>query len=839
MQAVRRLLAAPLFTVFAVVTLALGIGGTTAIYAVTEAVLFRPLGIRDADRVVNIYHHDPSRVGAGHLIALSWPDAEDIRQSQTTLSELMLWSRFQVPLTGRGTFTPVLGELVSGNYFTFVGATPLLGRTLQPRDDTPGAPAVVVISERLWQSTFDGDPSIVGQFINIGHESCEVVGVMPASFRGVDMPNVMPTRVWAPLALAFRLGTLSDDADWSDRERRWVLAKGRLADGKSLADARMEIEGIGRRLDASVPIGSDERRPYGRPEDNRFFAVTRAVDLRAHESVDPIAVPMAQAVLVAVVLVLLVACTNLANLILARGTRRQHEVAVRRALGATRAQVVATLAADSVVVAIVGGLGGLVVARGLISILSGSLPVGTGGLSITVEPRMTSAVLGTGLAATAAAAVVFALIPAWHATKAGLRQLLDAQSGGSVARWRGRRWLIAAQVSVSMALLVPGALLLAEAVGKTRHDPGFDLDSLVAAEVDFPLADRGAPMDGVDRDALGLRRVEMMVDAVDRIRRVPGIDEATLVSRLPIYFNGSGAVRAGTEPARPEDANRITAESLRRVAYVTVGDAELFEALGVRIVSGRGFDVPEAESDAPVVVISRALALAVYGSDAAVGRTIFLGVDPFEVVGVADDTDWSSIGRRTYASVYRPGRPDPARPMVLAARAAADPDAAMREIRTVLRDIDPNLPVVEMVTGAMITRQQTLFDRIGAQVVTVLGGFALILALTGLTGLLSFVVVNRRREIGVRLALGADRSRIVSLVVWDGLRPVLYGAALGLTAGAGLSYLLRGYFYRLPGLDWFGLVAVAALVLPAAAAACYLPARRAASVDANVTLREQ
>ncbi len=216
---------------------------------------------------------------------------------------------------------------------------------------------------------------------------------------------------------------------------------------------------------------------------------------------------------------------------------------------------------------------------------------------------------------------------------------------------------------------------------------------------------------------------------------------------------------------------------------------------------------------------------------------IFLGVDPFEVVGVADDTDWASIGRRTYPSVYRPGRPDPARPMVIAARASTDPDAVMLEMRAVLREVDPDLPVVDIATGTMMASQQTLFDRIGAQVVTLLGAFALLLALTGLTGLLSFVVASRRREIGVRMALGADRRRIVRLVISDGLRPVFYGGMLGLAGGAGLSYLVGAYFYRLPGFDWTGVIGATALILPAAAFACYLPARRAAAVDPNVTLR--
>jgi len=836
MHPLRRLAAAPVFAAFAATTLALGIGATTALYAIAEAVLFRPIDIREAERVVNIYHHDPTRVTAGHQMALSWLDARDIRATSTTLSDVMFWSRFSVPLTGRGSFTPLLGELVSGNYFTFVGARPLLGRTLQPADDEPGAPAVVVISESLWRGSFGQDPSVVGQTVRVGQESCEIVGVMPAAFRGVDIPTVMPTRIWAPLALAQRLGTLQTADDWNDRERRWVLAKGRLEAGRSVEDARREIESIGQRLDETFPIGSEERRPRGRPEDVRLFAVTRALDLRAHETVDPVAVPTAKAVLAAVGLVLLVVCTNLANLLLARATRRQHEVAVRRALGATRLQVIGTLIQDSVLLTIIGGLGGVLFARWLIWLVSTTLPLGTGGLAISIAPRMTPAALGVALAATSAAMIVFAIIPAWHTTKGGLRALLDAQTGGAVGRWRGRRLLIATQVCISATLLVPGALLLKEAVTKIQGDPGFDLDRLVAAQIDFSMLDRGAHNDGAD--ARNVRRNEIIGEAIEQVRTIRGVAGATFATRLPVYFSTAPFARVSREPVAATEINRAVAERRILAAYETVADEAVFDTLGITLVWGRGFDATEVREAAPVIVVSRALSISLFGSEATVGRTVFLGTEPYEVIGIVADTDSSSLGRRTTPSIYRPGQPDLSRPAVLAAAAAVDPDAVLRDMRSVLRDIDPDLPVVEITTGQLIAQQQTLFDRVGAELVSLLGGFALVLALTGLAGLQSFVVSSRRREIGVRLALGADPRRIMRLVIADGLRPVLYGGAVGLLAGMGLSYLVGAYFYRLPGLDWLGIVTVGLLLVPAAVAACYVPARRAASVDPNVTLRE-
>jgi predicted permease len=563
--------------------------------------------------------------------------------------------------------------------------------------------------------------------------------------------------------------------------------------------------------------------------------------MHAHESVDRIAVPTAQAVLVAVALVLLVACTNLANLLLARSARRRHEVAVRRALGATRAQVMATLAVDSLVVAALGGAGGLVAAAWLTTLLSGQIAIGNG-LAIAIDPGLTPGVLGVALGATTAATVVFGLIPAWHTSGVGLRHLLDAQSGGSVARWRGRRWLIAAQVLVSTSLLVPGALLLQQAIAKATRDPGFDLDRIAAAQINYQLLDRMGSQDAEHPAAAETRhraRVEHLSAVVRGLRATPGVAGATLVSRLPVYLGGSALVRVGDAPPEPIDPEApVRASALRRVASATTGDAALFDTLGIRILAGAPFDEADVAARAPVAVISQTTARVVFGSEAAVGRTLFVGDDPVTVVGVAADTDWSSVGNRRYGAVYRPGGPDARSTPVVAVRAAGDPTDTLRALRDALREADAELPLVEAVTGPEVLARQTLFDRIGARILSLLGGFALALALTGLGGLLSYVVASRRREIGVRLALGADRRRILRLVIADGVRPVFYGGALGLAAGAGLSYLVGAYFYRLPAIDWAGVAAVALLLATTAVLACYLPARRAAQTDPNVTLRE-
>lgn len=827
-RALRRLGGSPAFTVFAMLTLAIGIGATTAIYSVTYAVMFRPLDIRDLDEVVNIYHSPPRNGGPGHYIALSWHDLEQLRARQEAFTEVLGWTRVMPSFVRDGSFRIAIGEMVEGHYFDFVGATPALGRALQPADDATDAPAVVVLSDAMWRGDFGADPGVIGQTIRLGEFSAEVVGVMPPGYRGVDMPNVMPTQFWMPIRLSASLRDAGPTDDrWTDPESRWVMVKARLAPDVDLAQARAEVEGIARALDESVPIGDADDRARRTPPGARQWYVMPAGDLHAHESVDAFAMPIVTALLAAVGLVLLVACTNLANMLLARGAQRTHEVAVRRALGASRLRLVGELTLDSLLLAIAGGGLGLLVALWLMSLMSGAITMGRG-LVINVAPRLEWSVLGVALGAVAVSVLVFGLVPAWHATRAGLRQVLDRQTGGAVARWRGRRLLIAAQVGVSVTLLIAGAVFVRQMWEKATRDPGFDLDRIAASQFDFSFGDYEP-----DRAAALLRQ------AVDQLRADPSVERAALASRLPIHFTGSAGRYVGAEPADVagiEDTVPYRREG--RVATAITGSAGLVETLGLRLERGRTFDQVEAATAAPVVLLSRSLAERVFGTADAVGRTVYFETDPREVIGVYADVDVNGLGTRDAPTVVEPGLPNLDRTAVLVVRARQDAALAMVNLRETLRRLDPALPVLETTTGEAIQAQEMLVEQIGARVVASLGGFALALALIGLSGLLTYLVASRRREIGLRMALGADRTRVVRLVLWGGLWPVLLGVVLGLGGGAWLAMFVGTFFYRRAPFDWTGLVVVPLLLVPAALAACYLPARRAAAVDPNSVLRD-
>jgi predicted permease len=826
-HAVRRLLAAPGFSAFAVLTLAIGIGATTAIYSVTYAVLFRPLDIRNLDEVVNIYHSSPRMGGPGHYIALSWPDIEQIRAREDVFSETVAWTRFIPSTVQHGEVRTSIGEIVEGHYFDFVGANALIGRTLQARDDAPDAPAVVVISEPVWRRDFGADPAVVGQTLALQDLTLEIVGVMPASFRGVDMPNVMPTEYWVPLGQRDRLAGVETTDHWRDPEERWLMVKGRLAEGRSVEDARSAVRAIGAALDAAMPIGREEGRASGSPASVRRYAVLPAADLHAHESVDAYAVPVGTAVLIAVGLVLLVACTNLANLLLARGARRSHEVAVRRALGASRSRIMAELATDSLLLGVLGGGAGLLLSLWLMAQLSGTLTVGR--VDIHVKPGLEPAVLLAAFASVGVSMLIFGIVPAWHATRAGLRSVLDQDTGGAVARWRGRRLLIVLQVAVSVALLVAGSVFLRQMWVKATRDPGFDLGRLAAVQIDF----RYGEIDPA-RGAAVLR------DALEAIRRDPGVAAAALVTRLPIHISGNTIQHyAGVEPLEVTASNARTSLREGRILNGLHGSASLFETLGLRFVQGRPFDDIETTSGAPVVVVSRTAAERVFGTTEVVGRTIYLRTEPREVIGVVEDADDYELGRRGFPWLFAPAAPDPDASNVLVARARDDPAAVLAAMRATLRRLEPMLPVVDTATGPEIIRRETLVEQIGSRVVAVLGAFAMALALAGLYGLLSYLVAGRRRELGLRIALGADRRRLVRMVIGSGLRPVMLGIVVGLIGGAGLSWFVGAFLYRGAPFDWIGLVAVPLVLVPAAAAACYLPARRAASVNPIMVLRDQ
>ena len=823
----RRLRAAPSFALFSVLTLALGIGATTAIYSVVYAAVLRPPDIRDIDRVANLYHADPRRGSGLSFVAFSRADFDDYRAVQTSFEFLAAWQAFRLPLAADGSAEWLMGEAVGGQYFSVVGVQAALGRLIQPSDDTPKAPRVLVLSDALWKKRFAGDPTVVGRVVKLGAQTFELIGVTPPTFRGVNMPNVLPTAAWIPLSAA----PVSSPDDLTDRERRTVFAKGRLRPGRSAEEARAELGTIAHRLDLAFPIGVNlDARFKAPPNVSRPWVLLPASSVKMHESVDRVARPLAATIMLAVGLVLLVACTNVANLVLARGAARRHETAVRLALGATRWRLIREPIVEASLLALGGGAGAFVVARILMArVLSGELRLAPA-LSVEFAPSMNASVAFAAAASTAIALIVFGVAPAIHGSRGSVRDALASDGHNMpLARWRGRRGLIACQVAVSAGLVSVAVLCAQQLIALARHETGIDVDRL--AIVQFPLERPRYD------EALGRRVVQ---DILDSVRRLPGVESVALSSGFPIELGGGSGGSVG-----------VSQDQLSRGYYdFMVSTPDVFGTWGVQILQGRRFDNRDTAASERVVILTARLARELFSDGAAVGRQISIrfrqfadepppSVETVTVIGVAAETDVGDVGNRGGGFLYLPWSQHYRPSVTIAARTTGDPSSLIGPLKRVVNRVDSDLAVMDAAPASTLGGGRSLVLKVGASASGLLGWLSLVLAMAGLYGVLSELVLRRTREIGIRMALGADARRLVSMVLLDGTRPVLAGLAIGLGCGVVLRVGFRPLFIRmLPAFDPFVVALVPAAFMVAALIAAYVPARRASRVDPNVALRQ-
>jgi len=826
LRAWRRLRRAPTFTIFSVLTLALGIGATTAIYSVVYAAILRPPDIPNVTEVANLYHSDP-RGGSGlWSISFSRADLEDYRSAQTSFEFVAPWKRFRLPFSATGSTDFLMGEAVGGDYFSVVAIHASLGRVIQRNDDMPTAPRVMVLSDTLWRTRFGGDSKIVGRTVKLAGDTFEIVGVAPPAFRGVDMPNILPTAAWIPLSAA----PATSPGELTDRERRTVLAKGRLKPGRTMEQAQAELLSIGNRLDIAYPIGGNVDSRLRAPSNvaRRWFLMP-AADVKMHESMDRLARPLAATIMVSVCLVLLVACTNVANLMLARSTARRHETAVRFALGATRWRIVREHLTEAALVTFMGGASAIVLAQVLIvRVLNAELPV-VAGISVRIASEMNMPVAAAAVASTGLALIVFGLIPAFHGSRSRVREAIasDGQNG-SLPRWRGRRGLIACQVTVSAGLVSIAVLCAQQLIVSARHDTGLDIQRLALVRLNLPPS----------RYDEGQAR-RLLDQVLDSARRLPGVESTALSSGFPIEMGSS----RGGEVAP-------TQEQLTGGRYdFMICTPAVFRTWGIPTVDGRTFNDRDTASSEPVVVLTQRLARSFFPHGSAVGHQILLRyqrsagepVPPIQtvtVVGVVADTDFGDRGNRGGGSLYLPWTQHYQQTMTVTVRTAGNPATLVDSLKRLVNRVDPDVPIMDAEAATSLGGAPSLIVRVGAVATGLLGGLALILAMAGLYGVLSEVVLRRTRELGIRMALGADSHRLRRMVLIDGTRPVVVGLGLGLGFGAILRVAFRPIFIRmLPAFDPIIFVVVPTAFIAAALIAAYLPARYASRVDPNVALR--
>jgi putative ABC transport system permease protein len=795
-HAVRQLAKSRGFTVVAVLTLALGIGANTAIYSVVNRLLFNPLPfLEHPDRLVAVWEAVPR--GNDHT-EVSPANFRDWKAQARSFEHLVAHIWWTANITGGDRPERVQGFLVSPDYFTALGIRPLLGRGFVAGEDEPGRDRVVMLSHGIWQRRFGGDPRIVGQEIPINGTARTVVGVLPP-----DVRYPAPAELWAPLSF--------DAATWGLRQARFLLVTGRLAPGVSIAQAHAAMAGIAHSLSTQYPATNTD---WGINVRSLIPDVTRRIE------------PILVSLFVAVGFVLLIACANVANLLLARGASRGRELAVRATLGAGRGRLTRQLLTESVVLALAGGGVSVLVAIWGVGALVSVVPPGqqahlVGFNRVAVD----GPVLLFTLALSLATAFVFGLAPALRASRTDLQAALQEEGrvGGSTPRHRLRRALIAAEVALALLLLVGAGLTLRSFRYLLDTSPGFDVDGIALTSVSLPgskYADNAA-VAGFYRDLL------------ERVAAIPGVRAAGAGNVTPLcQCNQTSSFQIEGAPPFPQGEEPDVGWRVVTPGY--------FAALGVPLREGRAFESADNAAGRPVAIVNETLARR-YFPDGAVGRRLRLTPDtpPVEIVGVLSDLRHDGPARLPQPELYVPAAQIPAREMNLVVRTTSSPAGMLPTLRAEVQRLDPDQPVFDQRTMRDVFDLVVGTHRLALRLLGALGGLALALAAVGIYGVLVQLVAERTREIGIRVALGSDPPAVQRLVLRQGMVPVAWGLMVGLLAGLGLTRALASQLVGVSSAEPLTLVTVALLLATVALAACYLPARRATSVDPMVALRAE
>ena len=801
--ALRALRARPGLVTAAVLTLAIGIGANTAVFSLVNALLLEPVpGIRHSDGLVNLGRTQ----GGEGFDSFSYPDLVDYREGGADLMDIAVHRVTPMHLGTGGGSDRVTAALVSGNYFSALQLTPAAGRLFQVSDDlVPGGHPVLVLAEAYWRERFGGDPEIVGQTVSVNGYPFAVVGVAPRSFAGVQLGVAVDA--WAPLAMTDVLmpgrGDLLDS-----RVSVWLDAFGRLRDGAPFQSAAARLDAIATELNRQYPEATEGR------------GITLAAGLGLDPDTRGSVMDIARVLLVVVGLVLLIACANVANLLLARGATRKREMAVRASLGATRARLARQLAAECVVLGLAGGGVGIWLSFWLDAPL-GRLPVLsflTPNLALGPDPR----VLGFTVLATLLAMFVFGLPPALMAARADVARAMREGDDRAPAGARLRNGLVVAQLALSLVLLV-GAGLLVRTVQRAYAIPtGFDAERVLVASVD--LARQGYD---------GPRGRTLYRELVEGAQALPGVEAASLAMMAPLQFAGwDTRVVAADAAVEPEDGARTDRNA------VTPG---YFRTMGIRTIAGRDFSASDVDGAPPVAIVNQATVDQLWPGQDAIGRRLRLwsNEEPLEVVGVVDDAKYRTVLEDRRLMIYQPFAQAYAAAMTLHVRTSGNARAVAPAVSDLVRRLDAGLPVYRVATLDAHQDEVLGAERSLATLVGLFALMAVLLAAVGLYGSLSYAVSRRTRELGIRMAVGAAARDVRMLVLRQGLWLAAAGTALGLAGALAVTRLIRGFLFGVSPTDPATLVAVAVLLLGVAAAASYVPAARATRVDPMEALRTE
>jgi predicted permease len=806
------------FTATATLSLALGIGLNTTAFSLVNAVLLKGTLVRDPDRLVEIYSGISKEYP--HLTT-SYADYKDIRDGANAFSGVAAHALVRGIMTAGGRSELVVGEVATANYLDVLGVAPALGRGFLPEEDaTEGSHPVLLLSNGMWQSRFAGSRDVLGKTLKLSGVEYTVVGVAPAGFTGT-IPGFQP-EFWAPTMMVDKLSfsgiqSNTDDQPGGTRlERRgwrWLFVKGRLAEGRTIEEARAQVETIYARLRQEYPVSNKDVKP----------ALMPGGSVRFHPMLDPYVRAASAGLLVAVTLVLIIACANVASMLLARAAARRREFAVRAAVGASRVRLVRQLLVESLLLAAVGGTLGLAVAFGAGRVLSGlggeSLPIPLH-FALGIDGR----VLLYAVGASVLTALLFGLTPALSASRPDLVAALKADATGEGSdrpRLRLRHALVATQLATSLVLLIAGALLARGLLVARGTDLGFDPKPI--ATLAFNLK-----MNGYDQ----ARAMAFTERALETLRALPGVEAATTASRLPLApdINMEG-VRVPGQQGPHDDPVSIDA--------VEIGP-DYFEVAGIPIVAGRAFTASDREGSPRVVIVNQTMARRFWPHSSPIGQRLYMSEydqPPYEVVGVCRDHKVRSVGEPPRPYLHTSWLQTKHQAIGLAVRVAGPAEAALPMLKKAVLGLDPEIVFTDEGTAQQVADLTMSPTRIGATILGAFGALALVLAALGLYGVVSYSVARRTREVGVRMAIGARPLDVVRLVLAEGLRLAVIGIAIGAALSAVAARVLKSMLYGVSAMDPIAYLGAGLVLLLVAVVANLAPALRAARIQPIRALR--
>ena len=808
--ATRRLRQRPGFTAIAILSLAVGIGANTAIFTLINAVLLKKSPLKAPEELVNLYIDTPDF----HYNVFSYPDYEDIRDGTRDVFEGVSATRINLVQVDRdGSVEMLLSEVVTGNYFSLLGVEALVGRTILPEDDVnPGAHPVAVLSHKYWLSALGGDPTVVGREMRLSGRPYTILGIAPPEFMGSF--RGMEPAVYAPMMMLNELLAANSD-QFEARGNHSMFLKARLKPGVSIPQVQVAMDAVAARL---TEADTDNWNLHG-----KFISVpTESVIL--FPPFDRFVRAAAWLLTVAVGLVLLIACMNLASFLLAQALDRKKEIALRLALGATRRDLVGQLLSETVILGVLAGGAGFALSVWLLKLLvSADLPLP---LPITLDLTPDTNVLGFSLTVSLVAGVLLGLVPALQSTNPDLASTLkdETAGGGQHGKITVRNLLVVAQVVVSLVLLVGAGLFLRSFAQIQSVDPGFGREPSAILTIMVPTT-RFTEEEG---------RVFTRT-LLSRFREIPGVESVGVIDNLHLNTTSTQTMNfnvTGVEPPPERDSHSADRATV---------DPEFFEAAGVRILRGRNFNDRDLADRPPVAIVSEALAKKFWSSaENAIGKMLIDEDDPdIEVVGVASDTKVRSLGEAPRSFIYIPHSQNYTTFHTVVARTTLDPDRLALDLMATGRRVDPDLWVWEAKSMDNHLGIVLLPARLSALLLSVFAVLALALASVGLYGIVSYAVAQRTREVGIRMSLGADSGSVIRMLMQSGLKLVAVGGAIGLLLSFGLSRLLSGLLFGVEAFDPFTFFVVPTVLVAAAVLAAYVPARRASRIDPVVALRTE